>query len=216
MPGASPSAPMARADCLGAACGGIYKPVAEVQASLWLCRRELFAEVGPWRLAGTAGPSPRRIGCSAPGGRGNASLPPIASRCVAVHASYYRDCYREEGSAAHEELLAAWRTNPISGKRNSPPRPSTPWKGKRSCAFCRIWRDWRAPSRLPACCLTLGIPPILAKYRLTSVRRGAYLDRIRRSAGWTSRSGAKNDRAGHRCRRLHRLKPGRRPAAPRG
>jgi hypothetical protein len=31
--------------------------------------------------------------------------------------------------------------------------------------------------------LKIGIPPVLAKYRLSGLRRGAYLDRIRRFRG---------------------------------
>ena len=89
---------------LGAAPGGVYRPVAEVHASLWLFRRELLTEVGPWRHSRSCWAVPSQDWLIRAWRRGKKIVVSDRVTVFAVHASYYRDCYRESRSAVHETL----------------------------------------------------------------------------------------------------------------
>ena len=167
---------------LGAAPGGIYKPVADVHASLWLCRHELFTEVGPWRHSRDCWAVPSQDWLLRAWRLGKRIVASDRITVVAIHAARYRDCFRQERSPVHEKLLnrlenePGFRENELSAaaidalEKEKSLRVLPHLAGLVRALFYRLL-------------LGLGIPPILAKYRLSSWRRGAYLDRIRRFRG---------------------------------
>ena len=175
---------------LGAAPGGAYLPVAEVHASLWLCRRGLFKEVGLWRHSRSCWAVPSQDWLMRAWRQGKKMVASDRITVVAVHASYYRDCFRETRSAVHEALCrrlhdeAHFRENEVTAaaldalekEKSLRLRPHLAGLG-RALAYRLL--------------LALRIPPILAKYRLRSWRRGAYLDRIRRRRGLAVKSRGK-------------------------
>ncbi len=167
---------------LGAAPGGSYKPLADVHASLWLCRRELFAEVGPWRLSRNCWAAPSQDWLLRAWRLRKRIVASDRVTVVAVHASRYRDCYRQERSAIHEELLRRLENEADFRERELTAAAIDALDREKSLHILpHLSGLARALSyRL---LLLLGIPPVLAKYRLVSWRRGAYLDRIRRFRG---------------------------------
>lgn len=167
---------------LGAAPGGRYTPLAEVHASLWLCRRELFAEVGPWRLSRDCWSVPSQDWLLRAWRLGKRIVASDRVTVVAVHASLYRDCYRQERSAVHEELLRRLESEPDFRERELTMAAIDALEKEKSL---RILPHLAGLARALSysLLLRLGIPPILAKYRLITWRRGAYMDRIRRLRG---------------------------------
>jgi glycosyltransferase involved in cell wall biosynthesis len=182
--------PDGRRRLLGAAPGGSYLPVAEVHASLWLCRRELFSEVGPWRHSRSCWAVPSQDWLLRAWRLGKKIVASDRITVIAVHASNYRDCFRESRSAVHEALwqrLQAethFRENEVTAaaldalEKEKSLRPGPHLAGLGRALAYRLL-------------LALRIPPILAKYRLRSWRRGAYLDRIRRRRGLAVKSRGK-------------------------
>jgi len=167
---------------LGAACNGSYRPVADVHASLWLCRRELCAEVGPWRLSRECWAVPSQDWLLRAWRLGKKIVASDRVTVVAVHATYYRNCYRQERSAIHDELLRRLESEPDFREKELASAAIDALEREKSLRFLpHLAGLARAFSY--SVLLKLGIPPILAKYRLTSWRRGAYLDRIRRFRG---------------------------------
>ena len=167
---------------LGAASGGHYRPVADVHASLWLCRRELVDAVGPWRLSRDCWAVPSQDWLLRAWRLGKRIVASDRVTVVAVHASYYRDCYRQERSAVHEDLLRRLESEPgFRENELSAAAIAALEKEKSLRVLPHLAGLARAFSY--SMLLKLGTPPILAKYRLTAWRRGAYLDRIRRFRG---------------------------------
>jgi glycosyltransferase involved in cell wall biosynthesis len=167
---------------LGAAPGGIYKPVAEVHASLWLCRRELFTEIGPWRHSRACWAVPSQDWLLRAWRLGKRIIASDCVTVVAVHASYYRDCYRQKTSTVHEELLARLESEPGFREKEITAAAIDALEKEKSL---RVLPHLAGLTRaiFYGMLQGLGIPPILAKYRLRSWRRGTYIDRIRRFRG---------------------------------
>ncbi len=167
---------------LGAACGGSYRPVADVQASLWLCRRELFAAVGPWRLSRNCWAVPSQDWLLRAWQLKKKIVASERVTVVAVHAARYRDCYLQERSPIHDELLRRMENEPDFREKELSAAAIAALEREKSL---RIFPHLAALARAFSYggLLKLGIPPILAKYRLSNLRRGAYLDRIRRFRG---------------------------------
>lgn len=174
--------PDGRRRLLGAASGGVYRPVAEVHASLWLCRRELFAEVGPWRHSRSCWAAPSQDWLLRAWRLGKKIVASDRVSVLAVHASYYRNCFRETESAVHEGLRRRLESDPGFLEKELTAAVIDALEKEKSL---------RLPPQLAGLAralgyrmlLALGIPPVLAKYRLRNWRRGAYLDRIRRRRG---------------------------------
>jgi glycosyltransferase involved in cell wall biosynthesis len=175
---------------LGAAPGGAYLPVAEVHASLWLCRRELFADVGPWRHSRSCWAVPSQDWLIRAWRRGKKIVASDRITVVAVHASYYRDCFHETHSAVHEALWQRLRDEAHFRENEASAAALDALEKEKSL---RLGPHLAGLGRALAyrLLLALGIPPILAKYRLRSWRRGAYLDRIRRRRGLAVKSRGK-------------------------
>lgn len=167
---------------LGVAPGGIYKPIADVHASLWLCRRELFAEVGPWRHSRTCWAVPSQDWLMRAWSRKKRIVASDRVTVVAVHAACYRDCYRQERSIVHERLLRRLESEPNFREKEVSAAVIEALEKEKSLRI-RPHLAGLARAFFYSALLRLGIPPILVKYRLTSWRRGAYLDRIRRFRG---------------------------------
>jgi glycosyltransferase involved in cell wall biosynthesis len=167
---------------LGTAPGGAYLPIADVHASLWLCRRELFTEVGPWRHSRSCWAVPSQDWLLRAWRLGKKIVASDRITVVAVHASYYRGCFHETRSTVHEALWrrlqgeAHFRENEVTAAAlDALAKEKSLRLGPHLAGLGRA-----LAYRL---LLALGIPPILAKYRLRSWRRGSYLDRIRRRRG---------------------------------
>lgn len=167
---------------LGAAPGGQYKPIAEVHASLWLCRRELFTEVGPWRHSRTCWAVPSQDWLLRAWRLGKRIVASGRISVVAVHASYYRDCFRQERSTIHEELARRLGNDP-GFRENEITAAAIDALEKEKSLRILLHLTGLVRALSYRILLGLGIPPILAKYRLSSWRRGAYIDRIRRFRG---------------------------------
>ena len=172
---------------MGAAPGGTYLPIAEVHASLWLCRRELFGDVGPWRHSRSCWAAPSQDWLLRAWRLGKKIVASDRVTVLAVHASYYRDCYLEEVSITHEVLWQRLENEPDFREREVT-----------AAALDALARE-KTLSPLPhltglaralgyRLLLSLRIPPVLVKYRLRSWRRGAYIDRIRRRRGLAVKS----------------------------
>jgi glycosyltransferase involved in cell wall biosynthesis len=174
--------PDGRRRLLGAASAGVYHPVAEVHASLWLCRRELFSEVGPWRHSRSCWAAPSQDWLLRAWRLGKRIVASDRVTVIAVHASYYRNCFREARSAVHEELGRRLASDP--GFRESELTAAAIDALEKEKSL-RLLPHVAALVRVLSyrLLLALGIPPVLAKYRLRNWRRGAYLDRIRRRRG---------------------------------
>ncbi|HEX7502757.1 MAG TPA: glycosyltransferase family 2 protein, partial [Acidobacteriota bacterium] len=164
---------------LGAAPGGIYKPVAEIHASLWLCRRELFSEVGFWRHSRACWAVPSQDWLLRAWRLGKKIVASDRVTVVAVHASYYRDCFREVRSTVHEELLERLENEPGFRERELTAAAIDALEKEKSLRL-RPHLAGLARALSYRVFSLLNIPPILAKYRLGSWRRGAYIDSIRR------------------------------------
>lgn len=174
--------PDGRRRLLGAAPGGAYLPIAEVHASLWLCRRELFSDVGPWRHSRTCWAAPSQDWLLRAWRLGKKIAAADRVTVVAVHASYYRDCFREARSPIHEELLHGLESDPAFLEKELAAAAIHALEKEKSL---RLLPHLAGLARAGAyrLLLALGVPPVLAKYRLRNWRRGAYIDRIRRRRG---------------------------------
>lgn len=175
---------------LGAAPGGVYLPIADVHASLWLCRRDLFADVGPWRHSRSCWAVPSQDWLIRAWRLGKKIVASDRITVVAVHASYYRDCFRETRSAVHDAL---WQR--LLGEAHFIENEATAaaLEALEKEKSLRLGPHLAGLGRALAyrLLLALRIPPILAKYRLRSWRRGAYIDRIRRRRGLAVKSRVK-------------------------
>lgn len=172
---------------LGAAPGGVYRPVAEVHASLWLWRRELLTEVGPWRHSRSCWAVPSQDWLIRAWRRGKKIVVSDRVTVFAVHASYYRDCYRESRSAVHEALWKRMIDKPDFRETEISAAALAALEREKSLRFApHLAALARVLFYRPL--LALGIPPTLIKYRLRSWRRGAYIDRIRRHRGLAVKS----------------------------
>jgi glycosyltransferase involved in cell wall biosynthesis len=167
---------------LGAAPGGVYRPVAEVHASLWLCCREVFSEVGPWRHSRSCWAVPSQDWLLRAWHLGKKIVASDRVTVIAVHAAYYRDCFRETRSAVHESLWQRLQAEANFRENEVTAAALDALEKEKSLRLLPlgIGLTRALAYRL---LLALGIPPILAKYRLRSWRRGGYLDRIRRRRG---------------------------------
>lgn len=172
---------------LGAAPGKIYQPIAEVHASLWLWRRELFTEVGPWSHSRSCWAAPSQDWLIRVWRRGKKIVASDRVTVIAVHASFYRNCYRQPQSVIHETLWQRMTDEPgFREKEITAAALAALEKEKSLHIMPHLARLARAMLYRPL--LALKIPPILMKYRLRSWRRGAYLDRIRRFRGLAVKS----------------------------
>jgi len=167
---------------LGPASGSVYRPVAEVHASLWLCRRELFNDVGPWRHSRTCWAIPSQDWLIRAWRLGKKIVASDRFTVVAVHASHYRDCFREKRSLVHDTLRRRMENEPDFRERELAAVALDALAREKSLRIIpHIVGLARAISyRL---LLGLGLPPVLVKYRLRSWRRGGYIDRIRHRRG---------------------------------
>lgn len=167
---------------LGAAPGGVYRPVAEVHASLWLCRRELFSEVGPWRHSRTCWAIPSQDWLMRAWRQGKKIVASDRVTVIAVHAAYYQDCYREERSVIHETLWQRMVSEPDFREKEITAAALDALEKEKSLRTAPHAAGL-ARALFYRVLLAMRIPPTLVKYRLRSLRRGAYLDRIRRFRG---------------------------------
>ena len=167
---------------IGAAPGGAYSPVADVQASLWLCRRELFDEVGLWRHSRACWAVPSQDWLLRAWRLEKKIVASDRITVLAVHAAYYRDCYLERFSPTHDSLWQRLENEPDFREKEITVAALDALALEKSLGVLpHLAGLLRALSyRL---LLALRIPPVLVKYRLRSWRRGAYLDRIRRRRG---------------------------------
>jgi glycosyltransferase involved in cell wall biosynthesis len=167
---------------MGAACGRSYLPVADVQASLWLCRRELFSDVGPWRHSRACWAVPSQDWLLRAWRSGKKIVASDRVTVLAVHATYYRNCYLEKASVIHDTLWRRLASEPDFVEKEITAAALDALAREKSL---RLLPHLAGLVRALAyrLLLFLHIPPVLVKYRLRSWRRGAYLDRIRRRRG---------------------------------
>ncbi|MCJ7524905.1 MAG: glycosyltransferase [Candidatus Aminicenantes bacterium] len=174
----------------GGASGAFYQPLADVHATLWLCRRELFNEVGPWRHSRSCWAAPSQDWLLRAWRLGKKIVASDRVTVIAVHASNYRNCFLERRSTTHETLWQRMESEPDFREREVTAALVAALEHEKSLRlFPHIAGLVRALAyRL---LLALGIAPIQAKYRLRSWRRGAYIDRIRRFRGLEVKSRGK-------------------------
>jgi len=174
--------PDGRRRLLGAAPDGAYLPIAEVHASLWLCRRELFRDVGPWRHSRSCWAAPSQDWLLRAWRLGKKIVAADRVTVMAVHAAYYRDCFREARSAVHEKLLQGLADDPAFLEKELNAALIHALEKEKSLRLLPHLSGL-ARSFAYRLLLALGIPPVLAKYRLRNWRRGAYIDRLRKRRG---------------------------------
>lgn len=166
----------------GAAPKGFYRPVADVHATLWLCRRELFNEVGPWRHSRSCWAAPSQDWLLRAWRQGKKIVASDRVTVIAVHASRYRNCFLERRSQLHETLWQRMENEPDFREGEVTAALLAALEREKSL---RLFPHIAGLARSLAyrLLLTMGIAPIQAKYRLRNLRRGAYIDRIRRFRG---------------------------------
>lgn len=168
---------------MGPSFSGKYQPLAEVHASLWLHHRRLLDEVGPWRHSRQCRAVPSQDWLIRAWKNGKKILPSDRVTVLAVHASYYKDCYLSTGSPIHDELMQGMLGQP--GFRESEvTRAALDAQARLKSIEIGIRLKGLMRALLYRALFVLGLPPVEVKYFFTSFfRRGGYIDRIRRFRG---------------------------------
>jgi glycosyltransferase involved in cell wall biosynthesis len=167
---------------LGAAPRGRYEPVADVHASLWLFRREMLAEVGPWRLSRSSRTPPSQDWLIRAWRLKKKMVPSDRFTVIAVQALYYPDCYKRRRSEVHDQLSASMESEPAFRERlltravlDASARLKSIHVGRQAAALVR--------ALVYGILLAARIPPVRVKYILKSLRRGDYQRKMQRKRG---------------------------------
>jgi len=167
---------------LGAAPRGRYEPVADVHASLWLFRREMLADVGPWRPSRNSRTPPSQDWLIRAWRLKKKMVPSDRFTVIAVQALYYQDCYKRRRSEVHEQLSASMESEPAFRERlltravlDASARLKSIHVGRQAAALVR--------ALVYGILLAARIPPVRVKYILKSPRRGDYQRKMQRKRG---------------------------------
>jgi glycosyltransferase involved in cell wall biosynthesis len=168
---------------VGAIPGGRYEPGLSVPASAWLLRRELIAEVGPWRFYRECRsvPSQDWLYRAWRAGKKLRLVPRLT--VVALPSGFRPGAYTQPGADEHQLYFERIRTEPDFRARELTQIVTnyhTPWLR---------WYPVRALLRRAAknivinLCRALGLDPVAVSLSLRYRRKGGLVDQLRRIRG---------------------------------
>jgi len=170
----------------GVPFGADYDPRIFVFASSWVCTRALVDGVGPWRAARELFVSPSQDWLFRAWRRGARMRVQPRPTVLAVPSSARAGSYLAAGSAEHDRLAAAMRTEP--GFRAAA-LASAALTGERDANTYRFGMRWGESLRalafrpVAAAAMALGVHPYAPFAALRYGRRGNLVSAIRRQTG---------------------------------
>lgn len=161
---------------------GTYEPWAFAPASTWVVRREVFREIGPWRDARALhiAPSQEWLFRAWKRGLGMRTIPVVT--VVSIFSGSRRGSYSERQSAEHERWAAGLRAGPrflleqITAAAITNPADDV-------AVIPHFVRGAKNAVRRLA--LAAGVHPSLPRALGFGLRRGSFLDHLRRTRGLT-------------------------------
>jgi glycosyltransferase involved in cell wall biosynthesis len=171
---------------LGSACvSGRFEPAVSVNASGWLLRRSLADDIGPWRHFRECyvAPSQDWLHRAQRAGRSLVLVPRLS--VVAVPSGSRARSYADRHEGEHEQIAARLRAEPDFPERELTAIALTharmdPRTG--GCVAVGPYAVRALKNVLRQLALKLGVPPATVR-RALGLRRGALIDRFRRTRG---------------------------------